>query len=74
MDSRTLPTHPELWGPPVETFVAIELMKQAGWSATQPALYHVGTAKGEEVNVVLEASSGEIVGVEVKAGCLCQCG
>ncbi|MDI6773053.1 MAG: ATP-binding protein [bacterium] len=67
VDSRTLPTHPELWGPFVETAVAMELMKQAGWSTTQPTMYHMRTAKGEEVDVVLEAPSGEIVGVEVKS-------
>lgn len=67
VDSRALPTHPELWGPFVETFLAMELMKQAGWSTTQPTLYHLRTAKGEEVDVVLEAPSGEIVGVEIKA-------
>lgn len=67
VDSRALPTHPELWGPFVETFLAMELMKQAGWSTTQPTLYHLRTAKGEDVDVVLEAPSGEIVGVEVKA-------
>ena len=67
MDSRGLPTNTELWGAFVETFVAVELLKQAGWSTTQPTLYHFRTAKGEEVGVVLEAPSGEIVGVEVKA-------
>lgn len=67
VDSRALPTHPELWGPFVETAVAMELMKQAGWSTTQPTMYHMRTAKGEEVDVVLEAPSGEIVGVEVKS-------
>jgi predicted AAA+ superfamily ATPase len=67
VDSRALPKHTELWGPFVETFLAMELMKQAGWSRTQPTLHHLRTAKGEEVDVVLEAPSGEIVGVEVKA-------
>lgn len=67
MDSRGLPNNTELWGAFVESFVAMEVIKQAGWSATQPTLYHFRTAKGEEVDVVLEAPSGEIAGVEVKA-------
>jgi predicted AAA+ superfamily ATPase len=67
VDSRGLPANTELWGAFVETFVVMELLKQAGWSATRPTLYHFRTEKGEEVDVVLEAPSGEIVGVEVKS-------
>lgn len=67
MDSRGLPVNAELWGAFVESFVAVELLKQSGWSSTRPKLYHFRTAKGAEVDVVLEAPSGEIVGVEVKA-------
>jgi predicted AAA+ superfamily ATPase len=66
VDKRGLPASTELWGAFVETFVAMELLKQAGWSATRPTPYHFRTEKGEEVDVVLEAPSGEIVGVEVK--------
>ncbi|MGQ0570562.1 MAG: DUF4143 domain-containing protein, partial [Armatimonadota bacterium] len=67
IDGRGLPHSVELWGAFVETFVAVELVKQASWSALRPALYHLRTAKGEEVDVVLEAPSGDVVGVEVKA-------
>ena len=67
VDRRGLLASTELWGAFVETFAAVELMKQAGWSTIRPTLYHFRTAKGEEVDVVLEAPSGEIVGVEVKA-------
>jgi len=67
IDSQGLLASIELWGAFVETFVAIELLKQADWSTTQPTLHHFRTAKGEEVDVVLEAPSGELVGVEVKA-------
>lgn len=67
MNDRGLLPSTELWGAFVETFVAMELLKQAGHSKTQPALYHFRTAKGEEVDVVLEGPSGALVGVEVKA-------
>lgn len=67
MDDRGLPRNTELWGAFVETFVVIELLKQAGWSAMRPTLHHFRTAKGEEVDVVLEAPSGKLVGVEIKA-------
>ena len=64
---RGLPANQELWGAFVETFAAGELLKQAAWSDVRPALFHFRTAKGEEVDMVLEAPSGKLVGVEVKA-------
>lgn len=67
MDTRVLPASVELWGAFVETFVVMELMRQASWSKTRPALYHFRTAKGEEVDVVLESPSGRLVGLQVKA-------
>jgi len=67
MDRRRLLTSAELWGSFVEGFIAMELFKQTGWSKTQPRLYHFRTAKGEDVDVVAEAPSGALVGIEVKA-------
>jgi len=67
LDGRGLLTNVELWGAFVETFVAVELLKQTGWSATRCSLYHFRTARGEEVDVVLESPDGRVVGVEVKA-------
>lgn len=66
VDARGLPSSTELWGAFVETFVAVELTKQAAWSTSRPMLYHFRTEKGEEVDLVLEAPSGEVVGIEVK--------
>ncbi len=56
-----------LAGPVVENFVVMELAKQRGWSRTLPTLYHFRTAVGKEVDVVLEAPDGRLVGVEVKS-------
>lgn len=67
VDSRGLSKNTELWGAFVEGFAAMELVKQAEWTPVRPRLYHLRTEKGEEVDVVLEAPSGEIVGVEIKA-------
>ncbi len=67
MNNRGLPESTELWGAFVETFVATELLKQASWSASRPSLLHFRTAAGEEVDLVLETPSGQLVGVEVKA-------
>jgi predicted AAA+ superfamily ATPase len=56
-----------LFGGLLESFVAIELVKQAGWSADPPALYHFRTHEGDEVDLVLERRSGAVVGIEVKS-------
>lgn len=55
-------------GPLVENFVAVELLKQSGWSRTQPGLYHFRSHDGQEVDLVLENARGRLVGLEVKAG------
>lgn len=51
----------------VETFVAMELRKHMGWSATAAQLHHLRTQTGQEVDLVLEDDRGRLVGVEVKA-------
>ena len=51
----------------LENFIVMELKKQQAWSDTLPKLYHFRTAAGKEVDVVLEAPDGRIVGVEVKS-------
>ena len=56
-----------LLGGLMENFVAMELLKDAGWSSTQPQLFHFRTQAGQEVDVVLEDAAGRVVGVETKA-------
>lgn len=58
---------PGLVGPLLETFVAMELTKQATWSRTPAAVFHFRTSAGREVDLVLEDGAGRLVGVEVKA-------
>jgi uncharacterized protein len=51
----------------LETFVATELERQASWLPERLSFWHY--REGErEVDVVIERPSGEVVGVEVKAG------
>ena len=45
-----------------------ELFKQVTWSKTEPSLFHFRTLSGQEVDVVMESPSGDLVGIEVKAG------
>lgn len=51
-----------------ENFVFMELKKQAEWSEIRPKLFHFRTLEaGYEVDFVLEAQDGQIVGIECKA-------
>lgn len=54
-------------GPVLETFAVGEIRKQLGWSRVRAGLHHLRTHDGQEVDVVLEAASGAVAGVEVKA-------
>lgn len=68
-DSKRLIENGELAGSVFETFAVTELIRQASASALAPDLsfHHYRDQPGNEVDLVLERSNGEIVGVEVKA-------
>jgi predicted AAA+ superfamily ATPase len=51
----------------LETFVAGEVARQLTWSTTIASLHHWRDRDGAEVDLVIEASDGRVVGVEVKA-------
>lgn len=51
----------------LETFVAMELEKQRAWADVRVRPHHFRTARGKEMDVVLEGPAGRLVGVEVKA-------
>lgn len=53
-------------GKVIENFVVSELKKQSTWNTVRPQMYHFRTTSGEEVDIVLENRSGQIVGIEVK--------
>ncbi len=65
-DAAQLAESPSL-GPLLETFVLQELRKQLAWSRQQATPYHYRTLAGREVDIVLEAPGGRVVGLEVKA-------
>lgn len=54
-------------GPLLETFVSNELHRQATWSQTMPSIWHFRDRGGAEVDLVIEAPNGDVVGIEVKA-------
>lgn len=49
----------------MENFIMTELQKQATWSKTEVQMYHFRVLD-EEVDIVLEDRSGNIVGIEIK--------
>ncbi len=56
-----------LTGQLLEKFVAMEVVKQATWSRTQPRLHHYRSHARHEVDIVLEEPGGAVVGIEVKS-------
>ena len=65
-DAMAAPSSGEA-GPVLETFVTMELCRQLGWADTRADLFHFRSKDGTEVDAVLEAADGRLVGVEVKA-------
>lgn len=56
-----------LLGTVLECFVGMELTKQLNASSMRASLLHMRTATGAEVDFVIEAADGRVVGVEVKS-------
>jgi predicted AAA+ superfamily ATPase len=54
-------------GSVLETFVTMELARQLGWSEVRGELFHFRSKDGTEVDAVIEAADGGIIGIEVKA-------
>lgn len=67
VDAERLERDRRVLGQLLETFVALELYKQLGWSEVRARLHHFRSYAGREVDVVLERPSGAVAGVEVKA-------
>jgi predicted AAA+ superfamily ATPase len=67
IDKEVLFKHRQVLGPLLENFVVMELIKQSSWSDIAPKLYHFRTQAGHEVDIVLEGTNRDIVGIEVKA-------
>ena len=62
-----LPEKAQAFGQILESFVAMEVRKQTGWSRANPKLFHYRTHGGREVDLVLEDRSGRVVCFEVKS-------
>ncbi len=55
-------------GPLLENFVIGELLRQRAWAETSVRAYHYRDRDSREVDLLLEARDGSLVGCEVKAG------
>ncbi len=66
MDSTALLRSP-YFGPILESFVVGEIRKQLGWSTVRARLFHFREQNHTEVDLVIEAADGRVVGVEVKS-------
>lgn len=68
MDAKGLATDGLRYEPALKTFVANELQKLSGAGRTKPWLFHLRTVKQKQVDFVLEARDGRVVGVDVVPG------
>ncbi|MDP3558826.1 MAG: DUF4143 domain-containing protein [Legionellaceae bacterium] len=64
-DAQLLVSH--YYGGLLENFLVMEFCKQATWSINTVELYHFRNARKKEVDLVLEQSNGQIIGIEIKA-------
>lgn len=51
----------------LESFVAMELLRQSEWAQEPVSLFHYRDNKQREVDIVLERNNGQIAGIEIKA-------
>jgi uncharacterized protein len=58
---------PQIAGALIETFVVMEIVRQASVALDPPRAFHFRDRDGHEVDMVLERRDGTIVGIEAKA-------
>jgi hypothetical protein len=67
-DERRIAEDGAVAGTMLESFVAMELLRQADWTDRPVQLFHYRDKQQREVDVVIERHDGDVVGIEVKAG------
>ena len=68
VDADGLSADRTLLGHLLETFVYLELQRQASWDDAAMSFYHFRDRDGVEVDIVIERGARALAGVEVKAG------
>lgn len=66
-DTRRIANDDQITGRLVENFVAMEIIKHADWAQIDTRVHHYRDGR-DEIDLVLESRSGDIVAIEVKAG------
>ncbi|KAF0246100.1 MAG: AAA+ super family [Planctomycetota bacterium] len=67
VDANRLKSDRAALGPLLESFAINEILREAAWSSVSPRASHFRTQSGDEVDLVLEAPDGRVVGVDVRA-------
>lgn len=67
VDELRIGSDPDIGGMLHETFVAMELQRQASWLDDRPQLFHFRDRDQREVDIVIEHRDGSISAVEVKS-------
>lgn len=67
LDAARLQSEEWTRGRMLENFATMEILKQISYTDSGHQLYHFRTAKGREIDLLIEDAQGRIVGVEVKA-------
>ena len=57
----------QYYGGLLENLMFMELYKQSTWAQQEVSIYHFRDNRKHEVDIVLESTSGDIIGVEIKA-------
>ncbi len=67
LNLKKIQIEPTLAGSLTENFVVTELKKHLNWSEMRADIFHFRTSNDQEVDIILENPSGELVGIEVKS-------
>ena len=57
----------QYYGGLLENLLFMELYKQSTWAQQEVTIYHFRDNRKHEVDIVLENTSGDLIGVEIKA-------
>jgi predicted AAA+ superfamily ATPase len=66
-DERRIVEDGAVAGTMLESFIAMELQRQADWTDRPIQLFHYRDKQQREVDIVIERHDGDVVGIEVKA-------
>lgn len=66
-DERRIAEDGHVAGTMLESFVTMELLRQADWTGRPVRLFHYRDKQQREVDVVIERHDGDVAGVEIKA-------